>query len=75
MTTMFVIYRRPLDHPAHYVVRKWLVLPHPACPLLASLWCTLHDTLDEARESMPRGLRLVPHEEGLDPVIAERWIA
>lgn len=68
---MWVIYECPRDFPRHFVVRKWLI--SNVTPCAASLYCSVHDTLQEARDSLPPGLTQWPLEPGEEPVIAEKW--
>ncbi len=66
---MFVIYDHPSDYPASFVVRKWLVRdqaePTP---------CTLHDTLEDARESLPDGLTCLSRSPDDDKAVVETWL-
>jgi len=67
---MFVIYDRPTDHPNHFVVRRWLVHHYPA-PCEA---CTLHNSLEEARRSLPDGLTRVRRDVNDEQQIVETWL-
>ena len=69
---MWVVYEHPADFPDKYVVRRWTIMSN--APPLASADRSLHDTLDEAREAMPRGLYNLKRLVGDDPAIKEVWI-
>lgn len=67
---MFVIYERPTDYPTRYVVRKWHTLnglPHP------SDYFTLHDTLEEARATVPPFMVRFPRDPKDMPCIVESY--
>jgi hypothetical protein len=64
---LFVIYERPKDYPAHFVVRRWFGMEPTEDFAIA-------DTLEAARKELPRGLYRIPRQPGEDPVIAETWV-
>lgn len=67
---MFVIYDRPDDHPDKVVVRKWncAVQAQPARD------CMLHDSIDDARRSLPPGLVCLQRAMADEPQIVETWL-
>lgn len=67
----WVIYERPADHPDHFVVRRWIIIPGKALPTDE---LHLADTLEEARAFIPPGLTRMVRSPGDDPVIVEVWI-
>jgi hypothetical protein len=70
----FTIYEHPKDHPEHYVVRRFEVTESGPVP---SRDFTLHDTLEQARESVAkRSPHLMCFERAPDddPVIVETWL-
>lgn len=69
---MFVIYDNPSDYPDKFVVREHQV--HRDSTHTASLQCTVFDTLDGARRSLPQGLYRLTRSPDDDPVIVEVWI-
>jgi hypothetical protein len=64
---LFVIYERPRDYPAHFVVRRWIGAEPTEDFAIA-------DTLESARAELPHGLYRIPHQPGEDSVIAETWV-
>lgn len=64
---LFVLYKRPLDYPEHFVVRRW-ENDKPT----HDVW--LADTLEGARGKLPPGLYRLARDPGDDPVIVETWI-
>lgn len=70
---MFVVYARPLDFPAHYVVRKHFVNELGNFP--ARVAC-VYNTIDEARMDLPESAAFKIQSEGddPDPCIAEVWV-
>ena len=64
---LYCIYDRPLDHPNHFVVRRW----HGLTPDKS---CELCDSLREARNVVPRGLTCLSRLPQDDPTIVEVWL-
>ena len=62
---MYTIYEKPLDYPDKFVVRKWLI-GKGIFGATEQFW--LADTLEAARECVPRGLFRNPRFDGDDPV-------
>lgn len=62
----YTIYEHPKDCPHKYVVRLWHL--DKSTDRMSS-----HDTLEDARMSLPVGLRCVPRFPSDDPVIVEVW--
>jgi hypothetical protein len=68
---MWAIYENPIDFPAGYVLRKWLIgdegTVHPGPG-------SRHSTLSEARAALPPGVERAPgpsvHD---DPTVIEIW--
>lgn len=67
MLNLWVVYERPLDHPEHFVVRRW-VLDRPTKDF------RLGRSLREVREFIPPGLHRVPRHPNDDAKIVETWI-
>lgn len=68
---MWVIYERPRDYPAYYVVRRWEVDAQGARPTQEH---SLHASLQEAREAIPAGLALLTRSDQDEPQIVETWL-
>ena len=64
---MFVVYERPRDYPAHFVVRRFLGEKPTEDFAMA-------ETLDGARAEVPPGLVMMARAEGDDPKIVEVWL-
>mgnify|MGYP001821159241 CR=1 FL=1 len=70
--TIWIIYDHPLDYPNDYVVRGWDITNQG--DNMPQDKVTRHETLEEARASLPPGLyRTDPFTED-DPAILEVWI-
>ena len=67
---MWAIYERPSDAPQHFVVRRWEIVGDQPEPREASK----HDSLEEARAAVPRGLQHINRYPNDDPKIVETWI-
>ena len=67
---MYVIYRHPLDHPTKIVTRKFLINDQPR-PTKEYL---LHDSIEDARTALPRGLWQIPRDPNDEPQIVESWV-
>ncbi|MFA5053174.1 MAG: hypothetical protein WC565_03910 [Parcubacteria group bacterium] len=73
MIYLYVIYRPVTkDHPGKWVVRRWHV--SLSCGIRPEANCTLYDSLDAARGSLPPGLGRAARDEGDDDCIEETWI-
>jgi hypothetical protein len=70
--TMFVIYERPSDYPTRYVVRKWIVTNAPD-PIPADYF-TLHNTLEEARATIPAWMVCIVRSPKDVPCIVESYV-
>lgn len=68
---MYTIYDHPKDHPAHFVVRMWIVRDGRQ---YASTEARLAGTLEEARAFVPADKVMTPRLPQDDPVIVETWI-
>jgi hypothetical protein len=69
---IWVIYEKPLDHLAHWVVRGQE--PGPGGQIILHQFCFCARTLTEARAAVPCGLvRMARHPKD-DPCIVEVWI-
>lgn len=64
---LLVVYERPLDHPEKFVVRLW-----EADKPTLNAW--LFDSLEAAREAIPKGLFVIPRADADDKVIVETWL-
>lgn len=69
--TFWVITRNPSDYPNKYVVRAQRVR---GTVIHYDLDCTVHDTLEEARASVPPGCWRFTRAAEDDPVIVESWM-
>ena len=73
--TIYVIYDHPTDYPEHWVVRHHTIIPGEARPCVIAVGPpTLHNTVDDARASLPPGLYNLPLFPNEDPKIFETWI-
>jgi len=70
--TVWAVYDRPTEYPAHYAVRSHAF---DGGRLSYAGECGLFPSLEDARESLlNRGLVCVPRNPADDPVIVECWI-
>jgi hypothetical protein len=67
---MWTIYERPMEHPEHFVVRKWRVTKDGPWP---SSHVQLASTLDDARAVVPAGLVCLARSGSDDPTVVETW--
>lgn len=67
----YVIYNKPEDQPDKVVVREWIIGRNRLTMGKVIASC---DTLEEARESIPRHLSCITRSEGDAPSIVETWI-
>lgn len=66
------VYRDPIDYPGKYVVRRFDITEIPPVPELVP-WA-IHDTLEQARASVPFGtVKLIRSPED-EPHIVETWL-
>ena len=70
---MWTIYDNPRDYPGKFVVRRWMILSHKEDPE-PSHECTVHNTLKQARASLPPGLYCMRAGTSDDPCIVETWL-
>lgn len=68
---MYVVYQNPSDYPGRFVVRKWTVTA--AGPVAGNEPIFVGETLQGARDAIPRGLIATRRCEEDDPVILEVW--
>ena len=68
----YVVYDHPSDFPDKFVVRLWTVTPKGE--LLPTDIHSTHDTLDEARETIPCEYLRLPRCLNDDPNILEIWL-
>lgn len=69
--SMWIVYDHPKDYPAHFVARRWMILPAEA---LATADFFFAETLEGVRELLPPGLHRLPRAHGDEPVVAEVWL-
>jgi len=67
----YVIYKYPSDFPHNFVVRKY-TMDDKMQPKAGT--CTLFQSLESARYSIPQYMTCVHRHEKDDPVIVETWI-
>lgn len=65
---MYVVYEKPTDYPDFFVVRRWTGLS--ANKIIFSV----SETLDDARQTLPRGLFRLDRFNTDDPCIVETWL-
>jgi hypothetical protein len=68
---LYVIYYNPLDFKDKYVARLWRIKKGIIQP---TSYCTVKETLDECRETLPYGLNKIPRHIKDDPVLVESWV-
>lgn len=64
---IWVVYKKPLDYPNKFVIRKWINNTPTKTMYIA-------DTLDEIRQRIPEGLVSIGRSPNDDPKIVEVWI-
>jgi hypothetical protein len=70
--SIWTIYERPLDYPAHFVVREFRIA---GATVVAQGDCKLADSLEEARALVPTGLaRLEGRGDPYTTHAIESWI-
>ena len=70
---MWTIYARPADFPeVPFLVRGWLVLPNGA--LVPSGAVAFADTLEQARNVLPKGLMRFERDAEDEAQIVESWM-
>lgn len=70
--SLWVIYRNPIEAPGAYLVRRWGIVPSSGDPVPGEAFP--HETLAEARASIPAGsirLERSPHD---DSAVVETWV-
>jgi hypothetical protein len=67
---MFAVYNSPAEFPGKYVVRLWRSRPEPAPTYLVETF----NTLEQAREFIPRGLVCLSRAAIDEPEIVEVWM-
>ena len=67
----YAIYENPRDYPNKFVVRIWEI---QAGEVVAGPVLAVKDTLDEAREALPKGLVNIGRFGNDDYSIKEVWI-
>ena len=67
---MWTVYDHPVDHPEHFVVRRFVVTPDGALPAES----VLADTIEQARGSLPPGLYRLPRQGDDHPSVVETWV-
>ena len=70
---MFVVYERPLDHPEHFVMRRWLIGAEKGKPTPTDYF-VLGETLEEVRNSIPPHCVRLERDPNDEPQIVECWI-
>jgi len=68
---IWTVYENPSDYPGKFVVRAWEAINGKPVPRED---CTVSDTLDKARASVPEGLVRMDRGDDDDPCIVETWI-
>jgi hypothetical protein len=71
LMTQWTIYDSPADFPGRFVVRQWEV---HRWGMVASSNVRAFDTLQQARESLPEGLIVIPRSPEDVPSIVETWM-
>lgn len=67
---LWTVYESPKEFPGLFIVR-----PHWADETYRPLPCHIEaDTLDAARDMLPRGVRNIGRDKRADPAIVEVWI-
>lgn len=73
---MWTVYRHPADYPDAWVVRRWRVRgerkPAAAEPD-AKPWAVAR-SLEDARQTIPKGLVCLNRTPEDDPVVVETWL-
>lgn len=64
---IYVVYEKPSDYPDHFAVRRYQMQEVVGSPLLA-------ESLEEARNKIPRGRVNVGRTHGDVPSLVEVWI-
>ena len=61
---------RPPDYPEHVVVRRQT----PGTTPLRGVGVTRHESIEEARASLPHGLTNIGRDPHDDPFVIENWV-
>jgi hypothetical protein len=72
MVVMWTVYFNPDDHPDKYVVRGWDVTEYGSRPHDVPIAVT--DTLQQARQAVPRGCVRLDVAHGDEAEIVESWL-
>jgi hypothetical protein len=70
--SIWTIYKNPLDYPGKFVVRRSIT--YGPRLILHCHSCTVSDTLEEARATVPRGLYPFARMDGDEAHIVETWL-
>lgn len=70
--TLWVVYRRPLDHPNDYVLRPQFAIRDGSVRISTQVWHS--PTLDGIRAALPPGVTPLGRQPHDDPTIVEVWI-
>lgn len=70
--SIYTIYQNPSDFPGKFVVRQSLITENGIN--LVDPPVSITETLEEARQTIPEGLTLIPRLPYDLPVIVECWI-
>lgn len=65
---IYTIYDHPKDYPNHFVVRRW------DFDKLIPLDCKLADSLNAARDLIPRSCIRLERSSDDDPTVVENWL-
>ncbi len=69
----YTVYEKPLDHPEHWVVRAWYLVPGTSEPI-PDPRPLLANTLEDARKLVPAELYNLGRFHEDDPFIVETWV-
>ncbi len=70
--TMYTIFWSPLDHPGRFIVRGFDVVRGLSEPQPHHVFLTC-DSLERARECIPRGLYCLARDPSDHPSVVETW--
>lgn len=70
--SMIALYNSPKDFPGKIVTRRWEIRKYSREPI--PMEAHTFETVEQARASIPAGLRCIAPLPGEDPILIETWL-